>query len=288
MNQSEKKGRLMLLGAMCIFGTIGILRRFIPLPSSFVALVRGCVGTVFLLAVMLLRGQKPHTAAIRKNGLLLLLSGAAIGFNWIFLFEAYCYTSVATATLCYYLAPILVILASPLLLKEKLTVKKGICTAAALLGMVLVSGVLETGFTGLSELKGILFGLAAAVLYASVMLMNKKLGPINAYDKTVAQLLTASIVLLPYVLMTENAGQMEFSPLPILLLAVVGIVHTGLAYWLYFGSMGSLKAQTIALYSYLDPILAIVLSMVVLGEPMTLSAGIGAVMILGAAFISEQ
>lgn len=285
---TQSKAKWMLISSMCIFGTIGILRKYIPLPSSIVALIRGCIGTLFLLAVVVCSRKKMDWKSIRRNVFLLLLSGAAIGFNWIFLFEAYNFTSVATATLCYYLAPIIVILASPLVLKEKLTVKKGICAAVALVGMVLVSGVTENGAAGIGEMKGIFFGLAAAALYASVILMNQKIRSISAYDKTIAQLAVASIVLLPYVLLTEDFAQMEFSALSISLLLVAGIVHTGIAYWMYFGSMGHLKAQTVALFSYLDPILAIVLSMLVLQEPMTVSAGIGAVMILGAAFISEQ
>lgn len=286
--KEQTKSRWMLIASMCIFGTIGIVRKYIPYPSSFVALIRGIVGSIFLLAVVAFSRKRLDQNAIRRNALLLLLSGAAIGFNWIFLFEAYNYTSVATATLCYYLAPILVILASPIVLKEKLTGKKAICAAVALFGMVLVSGVTETGFDGISELKGVLFGIAAAVLYASVILMNQKITSIGAYDKTISQLAVASIVLLPYVLLTEDLRTYSFTALPLVLLGVAGVVHTGIAYWLYFGTMGNLKAQTVALYSYLDPILAILLSMLVLKEPMTVSAGIGAVMILGAAFVSEQ
>lgn len=288
MNNSSPSSRYMLIASVCIFGTIGILRRYIPLSSSLVALVRGVIGSVFLIAVVLLRRQKVDRNAIRKNLLLLALSGAAIGFNWILLFEAYNHTSVAVATLCYYLAPILVILVSPLILKETLTLKKGICTAVALGGMVLVSGVAETGFHGLSEMKGVLFGLGAAVLYASVILMNKKMGKIPAYDKTIFQLSLASLALFPYVLLTENLCAVAVTPLSVCLLLVAGIVHTGIAYWLYFGSMGNLNAQTVALLSYLDPILAIVLSMVLLQEPMTVLAAIGAVLILGAAYISEK
>ena len=288
MNQTQKSCRSMLIASMCIFGTIGILRRFIPLSSSLVALVRGIVGCLFLVAVVLLRRQKFDRASIRQNFRLLLISGVAIGFNWIFLFEAYNYTSVATATLCYYLAPILVILASPLVLKETLTLKKGLCALTALVGMVLVSGILDTGFTGLAELKGILFGLGAAVLYASVILMNKRMKPIPAYDKTILQLAAASLSLLPYVLATENWAQITVTPLSLTLLLVAGVVHTGLAYWMYFGSMDGLNAHTVALFSYIDPILAIVLSMVVLQEPMGISAAIGAVLILGAAYISEK
>lgn len=278
----------MLLTSVFIFGTIGILRRYIPLSSSLIALVRGGIGSVFLISLIYFSKKKLDMTAVRRNLLLLILSGAAIGFNWILLFEAYNYTSVATATLCYYLAPILVILASPFVLKESLTRRKVLCAAAALLGMVLVSGILEADFSGLAEMRGIVFGLGAAVLYASVILMNKKMADISAYDKTILQLSMASIALLPYVLVTENWSAVTVSPLSVTLLLIAGIVHTGIAYWLYFGSMEHLHSHTVALLSYLDPILAIVLSMVFLREPMSLAAAVGAVMILGAAYISEK
>lgn len=288
MNSTQSKNRNMLIASMCIFGTIGILRRYIPLSSSLVALVRGVIGSLFLLLVCLLTKRTLDKKAMKQNLLLLALSGAGIGFNWILLFEAYNYTSVATATLCYYLAPILVILASPVVLKEKLTLKKVLCTLVALIGMVLVSGVIEAGFAGITELKGILFGLAAAVLYASVILMNKKMPGVPSYDKTIFQLGLASIALFPYVLLTENWSAVSLTPTALILLLVAGIIHTGIAYWLYFGSMDHLPSHTVALLSYIDPILAIFLSVLLLREPMTLSSGIGAVMILGAAYISEK
>ena len=288
MNSTQNKNRNMLITSMCIFGTIGILRRYIPLSSSLVALVRGVIGSLFLLFVCLFTKRTLDKKAMKQNLLLLALSGVGIGFNWILLFEAYNYTSVATATLCYYLAPILVILASPVVLKEKLTLKKILCTLVALMGMVLVSGVVEAGFAGITELKGIFFGLAAAVLYASVILMNKKMPGVPSYDKTIFQLGLASIALLPYVLLTENWGAVSLTPTALILLLVAGIIHTGIAYWLYFGSMDHLPSHTVALLSYIDPILAIFLSVILLREPMTLSAGLGAVMILGAAYISEK
>lgn len=288
MKPEERKSLALLVCAMCIFGTIGILRRYIPLPSSLIALVRGGIGSLFLLIAALVRGQKPDMAGIRRNFCLLLFSGAAIGFNWIFLFEAYCYTTVATATLCYYLAPVLVILLSPLVLKETLTKRGILCALVALVGMIPVSGILEAGFTGLAELKGVLYGLAAAALYASVILMNKKMSGIGATDKTLCQLFFASLVLAPYVLLTEDMGQISVTPLSLGLLLTAGILHTGIAYRMYFGAMGTLKAQTAALFSYIDPILAILLSALVLREPMGIPAMIGSVMILGAAIASER
>ena len=283
------KAKLELIASMFIFGTIGIFVRHIPLPSSVIALVRGFVGAFFVLLFVYLKKSRPDKAAIRKNFRMLALSGAFIGVNWILLFESYHYTTVATATLCYYMQPIFVIMASPFLLKERLTVKKVLCVAVALLGMVFVSGVLQTGIPALSEAKGILYGLGAAFFYATVVLMNKKITDINAYDKTIMQLGMGALVLTPYVLLTQDMGTAVLSMTPALwvLLLFVGLVHTGVAYVLYFDGLKDLKAQTAAIFSYIDPIVAIILSALLLQENMGLFGVIGAVLVLGSTFVSE-
>ena len=278
----------MLILSMCIFSTIGIVRKYIPLPSSIVALARAVIGAIFLLVVIGFRKKPVRMPAGRRNLILLLISGFALGMNWILLFESYNHTSVATATLCYYLAPILVILASPLVLDEKLTLRKAICAAAALVGMVLVSGVTDGTQGGLQDWKGILFGLGAAVLYAGVVLLNRKIDPMDAFDKTFAQLAIAAVTLLPYVFLTEELSALQIAPDGWILLATAGIVHTGIAYSLYFKSISYLPAQTSALLSYIDPIFAVQLSVLVLKESMSVAAFIGAAMILGAAIVSEQ
>lgn len=282
------KHRLALIGAMTIFGTIGIFRRYIPLPSGAVAFIRSAMGALLLLIFLLSKRKKLNILAIRRNLVPLLLSGACLGFNWVLLFEAYKYTSVAVATLSYYMAPILLILAAPLLLGERLTAKKGICAGVALLGMVLVSGVLETGVKNTTELRGIFMGLLAAVLYAAIILLNKKMQGIDAIDKTVVQFAVSALVLLPYVLLAEDVSLVVLTPVSALLLLVVCVLHTGLAYLMYFGAVGKLKAGTVALFSYIDPVLAVLLSALVLKEPMTILCGIGAVLVLGAAYVSEK
>lgn len=207
--------------------------------------------------------------------------------NWVLLFESYRYTSVAVATLCYYMAPIFVMTVSPFVLKEKMTVKKAVCVFVALLGMVFVSGVLDGGISDLSELKGILFGLGAAAFYATVIMMNQKLKKVPTYDKTIMQLGTAAVILIPYILLVEDLATVTLTPLIIIMLIIVGVVHTGIAYALYFGSMNELRAQTVALFGYIDPIVAIILSALFLKEPMTVYSAIGAVLVLGATMISE-
>ncbi len=283
----QKKANAALIGSMIIFGTIGIFRRYIPLPSGMIACARGFIGMLFLLAYTRMRGIRTAWESIRRNGWQLVLSGAMIAFNWILLFEAYRYTTVAVATLCYYMAPILVILASPVLFGEKLTGWKLLCVGAALGGMVLVSGITEPTEQGSNQWLGILLGLGAAVLYASVVLMNKKIEGVAAYDKTIVQLGAAAVAILPYTLLTEHAEAGAFSWLTIGCMLVVGILHTGIAYALYFGAMNTVKAQTAALLSYLDPVVAILLSALLLGEKLSLAGMIGAVLVLGAAVLSE-
>ena len=276
-----------LASAMVVFGTIGLFVRNIDMPSSIIAFIRGAVGALFLILFCLVTRKKFSFSAIRDKLLLLCFSGGAIGVNWILLFEAYRYTTVATATLCYYMAPIFVIVMSSFIYKEKLTAKKICCTLAALVGMILVSGVTETGIGNIGELKGVILGVLAAVFYSSVVLMNKSLGSVPAYDKTIVQLLGAAIVIVPYCLATVDIGSLSFDRNSIIMLSIVSIVHTGIAYTAYFGSMKNLQSQTIAIMSYIDPIVAVVLSAVFLKEQMTVFGIVGAVMILSATFLSE-
>ncbi len=285
--RNSTTAQLKLLASMTIFGTIGIFVRFIPLSSAVIALCRGLIGAVFLLLVTWITRKHISWVSVRKNILPLIVSGVFIGLNWVLLFESYRYTTVAAATLCYYMAPVFVVVASPFILKERLTVRKTVCVVVALCGMVCVSGLLQTGFTSLFELKGVLLSLGAALLYASVTLLNKKTQDIGAYDKTVVQLAAAGVIMIPYCLFTQSGASDTVSWIGILLLMIVCIVHTGFAYTLFFGAVTQLPAQTTAIYSYLDPIIAVVLSAVLLKEEFTLFTAIGAVCILGAAFVSE-
>ena len=272
---------------MTIFGTIGLFVKHTPLPSSLIAMIRGFVGMLFLLAVVFIKRDKISWQSIKKHAVLLFISGAFIGVNWMLLFESYRYTTVATATLCYYMAPIFIILASPALFKERLTIKKVLCVTVALVGMVFVSGILNLNGFESGETRGIFLSLGAAVLYASVILMNKKLAEVPTYDKTLIQLGAAAVVILPYTLLTEKLGEINFTPTIVIMLLVMGIVHTGISYALYFDAVGKIPSQTVAIFSYIDPIVAIIVSAIFLREPMGLFGIIGAVMILGATFISE-
>ena len=271
--------------AMTIFGTIGLFVKFIELPSTVIALSRGALGTLFLLLVLKLLKRRINTASVKSNFKHLVIAGVALGLNWIFLFEAYRLTSVATATLAYYMAPIILILLSPILLHERIPLGKWFCVICALFGMSLISGVWE-GSENVA-LDGITMGLIAACFYASVVINNKFLKGLDPYDSSIVQLAVAAIVLLPYVLFTVDFSVLKPDTTTIGLTLAVGILHTGVAYWLYFSALPKLEAARIAIFSYIDPAIAILLSVFVLMEPMTTAGVIGAVLILGAALASE-
>ncbi len=305
---------ILFLLSMIIFCTVGIIRRFIPLPSGILAFLRGVIGVVFIAIFAAATGKLRHDPKFRtidkKLLWLLALSGALIGLNWAMLFESFNYTSVATGTLCYYMEPTIVILLSPLLLKEKLTLKKGLCALAAIIGIIFVSGAADNWFGGKSAAEGnvlgVIFGLIAACLYATVVIINKKTPGVNPYQKTIIQIGSAAVIMIPYILVTAaisaggssygealklavvGEGGIESITLTVILLVIVlGLVHTGAAYALFFGSIDGIKAQTVALFSYIDPVGALILSAIILGEEMTVFGIIGAVLILGAALISE-
>ncbi|MBR3333676.1 MAG: EamA family transporter [Clostridia bacterium] len=277
----------MFISSMLIFGTIGIFRRSIPLPSAFLAFSRGILGGLFLLAFLKLKRKKTEEKLPAHTVLWLAVSGAVMGVNWILLFEAYNHTTVAVATLCYYMQPTIVVLLSPVIFREKLTLRKGVCAAVAVAGMVLVSGVIDGGSPQAGDPQGVLFGLGAAVCYAAVVIMNKKITGVEAFQKTKIQLLSAGIVMIPYLLLTGGFSVEGVSALTVILLFTVGLVHTGIAYVLYFGSLDGLKAQSAAIFSYIDPVAALFFSALFLREPLSLSGIAGAAMIIGSAAISE-
>lgn len=272
--------RTMLVISMTVFGTIGLFVRNIPLPSGEIALYRAVFAAILIGLFLLVTKQKIPFSKIKKEIPLLVLSGVAMGFNWILLFEAYKYTTVSVATLSYYFAPVIVTIACPILFKEKMGLKQWICFIMSTLGIVLITGIGDLS-QGSSHIKGILFGLGAAALYATVILLNKFIKNVDGIHRTFLQFLAAIVVLVPYVLLTDGVNLNTLNGKGWVFLLVIGFVHTGVTYCLYFSSLKELPGQKAAILSYIDPLVAVLISVVVLHEKMTIMQVIGGIMILG-------
>jgi len=287
MKNKISPAHIRIITAMLIFGTVGIVKTNLPFPSGFTAMLRGFIGAAVILSATLLLGKLPSIEAIKKNLSWLLFSGAFIGINWILLFESFNFTGVAMATVCYYMAPIFVVLASPFILGERISAVRIFSVFLALCGMVLVSEPWSEGFALGDNFIGILLALGAALFYAAVTVCNKKMRDIPAMDMTLVQLFVASVVILPYTFICERVTLDMWNVGSVFLILLLGAVHTGVAYIFYLGSVNKLPAATSALFGYIDPIFAVILSALVLHEQLSVFAILGAVFILSATVISE-
>ena len=230
--------------------------------------------------------QKIPFEKMKKEVPLLLLSGIAMGINWILLFEAYKYTTVSIATLSYYFAPVIVTVVCPILFHEKLTGKQMVCFAMSTLGIVMITGVGD--MRGRNDFVGILFGLGAAVFYATVILLNKFIKNVEGIHRTFFQFLSAILILIPYVMMTSGVTLRKMNTIGWVNLLTVGFIHTGVTYCMYFSSLKELPGQKAAILSYIDPLVAVIISVTVLGEKMALWQAAGGILILGFTLWNEM
>ena len=280
-----KYPRPIMFITMCLFGLIGVLAAGVELPSSVMVLFRGLIGSLFIVLVMLLTGSRLSKEDVRSNLKMLLLSGMFLGLNWLALFEAYKQTTISLATLANYMAPVFVMIVSPFLLGERFTLSKLICVILSILGLAMASGVIQQGMSGSSDIYGISLGLLAALCYCGMVMCNKRLGTIGACDRTLMQLSAATLILLAYCLVTVDFGSLSFTAEDIVRLIALGVITTGCTFLMYFGTMRYLPAQTTAIYGYMEPVVTLSLSALLLGEQLGVTGWIGALLILGSTLV---
>jgi len=259
--------RFMLILSMTIFGTLGPFVRNISVSSGELALYRAVMAAILIGMFLLITKQKIPFSNIKKEVPLLLVSGMAMGINWMLLFEAYKYTTVSTATLSYYFAPVIVTIVCPVLFREKLTAKQILCFVMSTIGLIMITGIGSVG--GDKGIIGILFGLGAAVFYATVILLNKFIKNVEGIHRTFLQFIAAIVILIPYVLLTDGITLGSLNTKGWINLFIVGLIHTGITYCMYFSSLKELPGQKAAILSYIDPLVAVLISVVVLHEAMT-------------------
>lgn len=276
----NSRSRLMLMAAMAIFGTLAPFVRKIGVSSAELALFRALLASSLIGIFLAVTKRSIPVKNLKKELLLLMCSGAAMAVNWILLFEAYKYTTVAIATLSYYFAPVLVTVASAILFREKLGKKQIICFIMSTVGLIIVTGITDLG-SGSNNSLGILFGLGAAVLYAVCILLNKAIRGVGGIQRTFLQFVAAVAVMIPYVAFSGGINLSAMDGLGWASLFVVGLVHTGITYCLYFTAVEHMPGQEVAILSYIDPLVAVVIGVTVLGEPLSIQQLIGGAMILG-------
>lgn len=279
--------RIMLSVSMAIFGTLGLFTRNILLSSGELALYRAVLASGVILIYLAASKQRMDLKVIKKEIPLLLVSGIAMGINWILLFQSYKYTTISAATLSYYFAPVIVTIACPFLFHEKLTGKQIFCFCMSTVGLFLIIGIGNIGQGG-NDLLGVLFGLGAAVFYAAVILLNKFIKNVAGVHRTLLQFFAAILILIPYVAGTGGMHLTELNASGWICLLTVGLVHTGITYCMYFSALKDLAGQETAILSYIDPLVAVLVSVLILGERMTFVQMLGGMFILGFTLWNEK
>ncbi len=279
----NRSATLRYLFALTQYGTIGFFMHFVTYSSAFVVLCRGVFGSLFILAVLLGRKQSFDMEAIGRNLLTLFISGAALGFNWVFLFAGYRH-GIAISSLCNYMAPIAVVIITAVVYKEKINWKQVLCIIMAVMGMFLLIGIF--GNNEAIDERCVIYGSLAALGFVILVLCNRRLKDIRSLEKTLVQLASSVLVVLPYVLMQGSLPR-AFDLTSTIIVLVLGILHTGVAYICYFSSIDVLPAQTIAILGYLEPVLNVVIGAIVFNEKIGLSGVVGAIMIIAASLGNE-
>lgn len=279
--KEQTKLRLLVAVPMFTFGTLGLFTRNIDLSSGELALCRACLAALLIIVFLAVTKQGFDLKSIKKDVPFLAASGIAMGINWIFLFEAYKYTTISLATLSYYFAPVIVTAGSPILFHERLTKKQVICFVMSTLGLVLIIGVGGGGSGNGTDLLGILFGLLAAVFYATVILLNKFIKDVEGIQRTLLQFIAAIVILIPYVALTGGLHLSALSGVGIACLLTVGFIHTGVTYCMYFTGLKDLSGQEASILSYIDPLTAVIVSTLFLGESISVLQLLGGALILG-------
>lgn len=280
------KSKIQFILSMVIFGTIGLVVRYIDLSASERALLSSFIGCLFLILIFFIMKKKISWNLVKSNALILLLSAIALGGNWIFLYQSYDHTTIANATLGYYFAPVFLMILSPYVLKEQLFIKKIVCIGIAIIGLILIVGE-GVSASNTDDILGLSYGLIAAAFYATLLLLNKFIKGIGKLELTIVQLGITALLLMPYVFLTEGFGIFNVSSSSIPFILILGVINTGIGFWLFFSGMENLKGQSIAMLSYVDPFVAILISAVILHEQMTLVQMLGGALLLVSTFVSE-
>jgi len=279
----ETRKTLMYLSSIIIYGTIGYFLHFINCASEFVVMCRGLIGSIFIFILMFIRNDLPDIRSIKANLKMLIISGASLGLNWLFLFAGYRYV-VSITSLLNYTAPIIVVIILTFISKQKLTVKQIICIGVAFVGITLVSGLFDGGNN--FDIHCFIYGFLAAIAFVILVLCNRKIENIKPLDKTIVQLFMSFLTVLPVVILKGDIPTI-LDTNSIILLVMMGVVHTGIAYILYFNSIDTLNPSKIAILGYIEPVLSVIIGVVIFKEELSLIGGIGAILILTAALASE-
>ena len=278
-----KKSYLKYFSSLLLFGSNGIIASYILLNSYEIVFLRSLIGGLFLIAVFILSKNKITFLNNKKHFIYAVISGMAMGISWMLLYEAYVKIGVSIATLLYYCGPVIVMIVSPFIFNERFTTYKIVGFIIVFIGMFLVNENI------LGEAKfsiGLLYGILGAVMYAVLVVFNKKAETIKGLENTIIQLISSVLIVAIFVQIKQGLmiPSLMDNIIPVLFL---GVVNTGIGCYLYFSSIQNLPAGSVAICGYIEPLSALIFSAIFLGERLSPIQMLGALCIIGGAMLAE-
>ena len=275
--------RMKLVLVMIIWGSLGVFTKSIPLSALHLAFLRALIALPVLWGVMKLqKADKVEWALLKPY----LVSGALLGFGWLTLFYGFKHTSISSAVIIYNMCPVYVMIAAPLILKETISKLQITVIFFSLLGLILIVGnnlLAGYGYMGMA------LSAVAGMLYATIILINRSITcRVDNQTATFVQIVTAMLVLLPFVVLDGSIlTVVHLDARAVVYTILLGIVHTGVAYTLFFSLAAHMKSVEMVAYSYLEPLFSILFSVIIVGEKLTILQIIGGIFILGSTYIGE-
>lgn len=278
-----KQAYIKYLLALLLFGSNGVVASYISLTSYEIVFLRSLIGSILLISLFKLADNKIDLTKNKRHLLYLIISGVAMGVSWIFLYEAYQQIGVSIASLAYYCGPVIVMLLSPLLFNERFTLPKVGGFVAVLCGILLINTqAIHDGKTP----WGLFCGVMSAIMYAFMVIFNKKAHSITGMKNAMLQLIISFLTVAVFLGFRQgfiiHVSRSDWIPILIL-----GLLNTGIGCYLYFSSIASLPVQSVAVCGYLEPLSAIAFSALLLKEILQLIQMLGAVLVIGGSIFAE-
>lgn len=256
--------------SLILFGSNGIIAGFISLPSTEIVFWRTMIGSILLVLIYIMKEKKCYIKINNKDVLYVTLSGISMGISWIFLYEAYNLIGVSLSSLAYYCGPVIVMVLSPLLFGEKLTIFNIIGFQAVILGAILVNGDISKNVNNI----GVIYGGISAVAHAFMVIFSKKSKMKNGIENAMIQLVFSFFTVVIYFGITEQFSlKMTLSDL--FWIVILGVFNTGVGCYLYFSSISKLSVKTVSVFGYIEPLSAVLLAVMIIGERMSVIQIIG-------------
>ncbi len=272
--------------AMALSGTIGAVVVESGAEAPAAAFARCLVGGLLLIVWSSARGWLlPTLRGLSSRDLgMIMLGGVLLVLNWVLLFTSYALSSISVGTVVYHTQPLLLVGLAAALLGERITRSHLMRAVIAFGGVVAISLGAEGADGQPVRLSGIALALAAATLYAGATLIAKQLSHLRAHVVAAVQLTTGAVLLAPALLLTplpDDAAGLGW-------LLLLGSVHTAVMYVLMYSSVGRLPTGTVAVVSYLYPVVAVIVDSLAYGHRVTLVEGAGMLAILLAALAPRR